>query len=98
MPTPELREWRLEITRQVNQLRKQTLFLFGLGLLAVVLFGGRLYVTTNQVQTLVNQVREDRYAGCLQRVSEIMQYNARISPPGIVPSFPLPTCPPDPSP
>lgn len=110
----------MAITKEVNRLRKQFIFLFVLLVGAVVLYGLKNSSTTTQIQALVDQIREDRHAACLLRVEQLTDYNSHVEMAlmnileasnvsteqrdrlrvrlTVDLQFPLPVCPPDPSP
>lgn len=93
MPTPELREWRSDITKAVNRLRAQFIFLFVFLVAALALITYRSVAADNDFAQLVKQIQVDRYNGCIQRVVDINVYNSRLGTPGLLPEFPVPNCP-----
>jgi hypothetical protein len=93
MPTPAHAEWRAHVDHEIHRLRKQFIFLFAFGVAVSVLLAVGIQYNSAQAD---DQMRLDRYLSCLNRASEITAYNAKIMPPGVIPAFPVPKCPPDP--
>jgi hypothetical protein len=85
MPTVEARQRRDEVDRKLARLRYQFIFLFVFLVLVSAL-------ATYLLRAQANRIEYGRYDTCVERFSDIVKYNASISPSGIVPDFPLPKC------
>jgi hypothetical protein len=82
---PSLRARTAEVDGKLNVLRLQFLFV----LIVAAMIALTLYFR-NQDQN----IRIDRYLGCMTRSVEISSYNEAL--PAGIPPYPLPTCPADP--
>jgi len=82
-----LRKRTAEVDRKLARLRVQTLFLFALIVVAML-------VMAIYFQHQAQQIELDRYIACVQRQGDIDRYNEAL--PTGVPLYPVPTCPPDP--
>lgn len=85
------------MTKEVNRLQLRIGFLFVFLVAALVVITLRLSASDAEQARLIHQTSVDRYNSCITRVGEINAYNARLGgPPGLLPLFPIPQCPPRP--